>query len=242
MARVVDRANAALEGVPEETRDPRPDGTTVYSRPLPGRARMYVETDVPPVRITAQRLGALGSRLPEAPEERLAKYVARFKIHRQQMAQILEEGREELFEKLAEASRDPGLAARTLLNTLPELAAQGLPVGGLGDEQLEALHRAYGEGRFPREAIPIILGHLLTAGGTVEESIAAQGLGRADRREVQAVVDQLLREKAELVAERGEGALGPLMGLAMERLKGRAEGKLISEVLKERLRGRRKER
>ena len=34
------RANEALVGVPEETRDPLPDGTTKYSRPLPGAARM----------------------------------------------------------------------------------------------------------------------------------------------------------------------------------------------------------
>ena len=48
----VSRANEALEGVPEETRDPLPDGTTKYSRPLPGAARMYPETEVPPTLIT----------------------------------------------------------------------------------------------------------------------------------------------------------------------------------------------
>src|SRR5207249_2208227 len=47
---MVPRAAAAIEGVPPETREPRPDGTTVYSRPLPGKARMYPETDVPPIR------------------------------------------------------------------------------------------------------------------------------------------------------------------------------------------------
>ncbi|MFB6151759.1 MAG: Glu-tRNA(Gln) amidotransferase subunit GatE, partial [Haloarculaceae archaeon] len=44
-----DRAEAAIEGVPEETRDANDDGTTSYLRPLPGAARMYPETDVPPV-------------------------------------------------------------------------------------------------------------------------------------------------------------------------------------------------
>src|SRR5207247_6009425 len=38
------RAITALRGVPPETREPRPDGTTEYSRPLPGKARMYPET------------------------------------------------------------------------------------------------------------------------------------------------------------------------------------------------------
>ncbi|HOK27434.1 MAG TPA: Glu-tRNA(Gln) amidotransferase subunit GatE, partial [Methanomassiliicoccaceae archaeon] len=47
----VERANEALVGVPEETRDPQPDGSSTYSRPLPGAARMYPETDVPPIAV-----------------------------------------------------------------------------------------------------------------------------------------------------------------------------------------------
>src|SRR5437879_4447158 len=53
---MVPRAEAAIRGVPPETREPRPDGTSVYSRPLPGKARMYPETDVPPIRVTQERL------------------------------------------------------------------------------------------------------------------------------------------------------------------------------------------
>src|SRR5438128_1326815 len=47
---MVPRAAAAIEGVPPETREPRPDGTTVYSRPLPAQARMYPDTHRPPIR------------------------------------------------------------------------------------------------------------------------------------------------------------------------------------------------
>src|SRR5207245_4422763 len=58
------RAAAAIRGVPPETRDPRPDGTTAYSRPLPGKARMYPETDVPPIRVTAARLRQIRKHVP----------------------------------------------------------------------------------------------------------------------------------------------------------------------------------
>src|SRR5438034_1382984 len=73
---MVPRAAAAIEGVPPETREPRPDGTTVYSRPLPGKARMYPETDVPPIRVTRERLDRIREHLPERPdvtEARLAR-------------------------------------------------------------------------------------------------------------------------------------------------------------------------
>ncbi|MGD9962896.1 MAG: Glu-tRNA(Gln) amidotransferase subunit GatE, partial [Thermoplasmata archaeon] len=50
LVRAVDRANAGILGLSEETRDPLPDGQSVYSRPLPGKDRMYPETDVKPIR------------------------------------------------------------------------------------------------------------------------------------------------------------------------------------------------
>ena len=49
---VVERAKEALDGVPEETRGANPDGTTHFTRPRPGAARMYPETDIRPIRIT----------------------------------------------------------------------------------------------------------------------------------------------------------------------------------------------
>src|SRR2546428_585013 len=64
------RIRAALVAVPEETRDPRPDGSTVYSRLRPGKARMYPETDVPPIRVTDAWLERLRKELPEPPERR----------------------------------------------------------------------------------------------------------------------------------------------------------------------------
>jgi len=50
---VVDRAQQAIEGIPEETRDAGQDATSRYLRPLPGAARMY------PTRRWAGRTGGL---------------------------------------------------------------------------------------------------------------------------------------------------------------------------------------
>src|SRR5213594_2675074 len=69
------RAVAAIRGVPPETREPRPDGTTEYSRPLPGKARMYPETDVPPIRVTMERLRRIREHLPEKPDVTVARLV-----------------------------------------------------------------------------------------------------------------------------------------------------------------------
>ncbi len=236
--RVQDRARTALQGVPEETRDAKPDGTTTYSRPLPGSARMYPETDVPPIRVSPGWLDDLAGELPEPPAARVERLTEAFGVHRQQVQQLVDEGWDDLFEELAQRYGNAGVVARTFLNHFPELRAEGLDVDGVRKATLVALFDHLAEGRFAKEAIPAVLAETLRAGVSVEEAAERLGLTRMGREELEAAVDALLEEHEELLRERGEGALKPLMGLAMAELRGRAEGQLVNEVLRARLRAR----
>lgn len=66
----------ALDGVPNETRQPFPDGSTDFERILPGPDRMYPDTDSPPTRVTRERVARLRAALPPPPWEREARYAA----------------------------------------------------------------------------------------------------------------------------------------------------------------------
>ncbi|MEM0250195.1 MAG: Glu-tRNA(Gln) amidotransferase subunit GatE, partial [Desulfurococcaceae archaeon] len=70
---VAERASYALIGVPEETRAANPDGTTRYMRPRPGAARMYPETDIPPIIITQELLKNAEAYVPEHPDVKYKK-------------------------------------------------------------------------------------------------------------------------------------------------------------------------
>ena len=230
------RARTALQGVPPETRDPRPDGTTVYSRPLPGRARMYPETDVPPIRITTDWLDRLRATLPELPGPKIARLVREYGIHEQPARQLVDEGWDLEFEALARGHADAKLVSAVLLYDLTQVRREGLPVETLDVARLGGLFALLREGRFAKEAIPAILREMALRGvdaATAAESLGAQSLSRED---VEKEIEALLAAKRELLAERGEAAASALMGLAMERLRGRADGKVVSEVLRERLR------
>ena len=48
-------------------------------------------------------------------------------------------------------------------------------------------------------------------------------------------VDEILMDRADFVAERGLGAIGPLMGPVMGKLGGAADGKVVSEILKQKI-------
>jgi len=66
----------AVDGIPNETRQPFADGSTDFERILPGPDRMYPDTDSPPQAITRDRVERLRAPLPEPPWTREARYAA----------------------------------------------------------------------------------------------------------------------------------------------------------------------
>ena len=67
---VEERIRLAFEGVPNETRKAFEDGTTMFERVLPGRDRMYPDTDSQPIPVTPDMLERLGRGMPVDVAER----------------------------------------------------------------------------------------------------------------------------------------------------------------------------
>jgi len=61
------------------------------------------------------------------------------------------------------------------------------------------------------------------------------GFAPAETGAVEAAVDEVLFENADMIRERGMGAMGPLMGAVMGKLGGAADGKVVSSILKEKI-------
>ena len=73
---ILNRYADAIDGVPNETRQPFRDGSTDFERILPGPNRMYPDTDSPPIRVTTEQVEKLRAALPPAPWVREARYGA----------------------------------------------------------------------------------------------------------------------------------------------------------------------
>lgn len=67
---VEERCRLAFAGVPNETRKPLEDGTTVFERVLPGADRMYPDTDSKPIPLEEGHISELGKDLPVEVIER----------------------------------------------------------------------------------------------------------------------------------------------------------------------------
>jgi glutamyl-tRNA(Gln) amidotransferase subunit E len=234
---VTKRAREALRGVPEETRAANPDGTTRYMRPRPGAARMYPETDVPPIRLSKDYLEKLRVSLPEMPEKMMTRLMREHNLNRKLARQILDSEYAGLFEDVVQETRvSPTVVAVALTETLKALKRDGVPIENVRDKQLRELFGLLGPGQTTKEAIPDILTWLSRhEAATVREAIEGLGLTMLSEKDLFSIIDDLMRENRVLVEERGMGAFGVLMRMVMERVRGRAKAELVSETLKKRL-------
>ena len=228
-AAVADRAEQALEGVPEETRDANEDGTSSYLRPLPGAARMYPETDVYSV-----ALDEFDVESPELLDDRAERYTQEHGLDEDLAERVAHGRRMPLYESAVERGYDPGLVASTLEGTLVDLRRGDVPVENLDDEDLMRVFEMVADDEVAKEGVPELLRGI--AEGDEPEDVAEElGLDAAAREEVEKVVDGILEERADYIEEEGMGAMGGLMGVVMEEMRGKADGELVSDVLREKI-------
>jgi glutamyl-tRNA(Gln) amidotransferase subunit E len=235
---VLRRCRDALRGIPDETRAANPDGTTRYMRPRPGASRMYPETDVRPIVITKERLERLARSLPEMPEEKLKRFVEEYGLSKDLALLMINSYRLDLFERIVSEVPEvsPMIVATTLEYTWKSLKREGVPLEQVDETRLLEMFKALGKGLMAKEAIPDVLKAMAeNPNASLQEILEKLGLRALSLDEVRALVDRIIEENADVLKERGDRAFKVVMGRAMSVLRGKVDGKLVSEVVRERV-------
>ncbi|WP_435153096.1 Glu-tRNA(Gln) amidotransferase subunit GatE [Haladaptatus sp. DFWS20] len=229
IAAAAERAEVALEGVPEETRGAKEDGTSRYLRPLPGAARMYPETDVPPVDLDPTEV-----ETPELLTEKVERYQSEFSLGAGLAEQVAYGRRMPLFERAVETGADPTFVAGLLESTVTELRREDVPVENLTDDHFLGVIDLVTDGDLAKEGVNDVL-TLLAENPELspEEAVEEAGLAGVGEDEVREAVVTVVKRNEEQVEEEGMGAFSGLMGECMGQLRGKADGDLVSQVLRE---------
>ena len=234
---VVERAVMFLDGgVPEEVRRSLPDDTTEYMRPLPGSARMYPETDVPPLRVSSDDLHRIKEHLPEHPSEKQKRFIKEYQLHDEQIKQLLESGYEHDFERLVkEFPLLKNTIIRTFLNTFPELEHEGTPTDTIDEQVLSLVFSALSKDQFAKEAVPQVLKYLIQHQNiSLNDAVTQCGLQSTDQDAIVQCIRTIVSDRKEFIKKRGKTeSLGPLMGVVMKELRGKVDGKVISTILEQ---------
>ncbi|WP_094227358.1 Glu-tRNA(Gln) amidotransferase subunit GatE [Methanolobus psychrotolerans] len=239
MESVIARAKEALQGVPEETRRALPDGNNSYLRPLPGAARMYPETDVPQVNISAGYFASIEK--PELLTERAKRFESELGLHRELAEKMAYSTYLPLFEEIIQLIGDnqyvnATLVVRTLTGTLPELKRDGVETDKLEDSHFIEVFSLLAEGGVAKEAIDGLLRTIAVEPGmSAKDAASKMGFGNLDVSEVEEMVESVIMQRQDFVREKGLGAVGPLMGVVMAEVRGKVDGKILNEILKQKI-------
>lgn len=235
---VVERAREALAGVPEETRTANPDGTTTYMRPRPGAARMYPETDVPPVQISSERIKRIADNLPRMPEELAKELGSKYEIGPKLASQLVNSDYLGTFEGIVTNAKgvSPSFIATVLTESLRSLARERVQVENLRDSHLNEVFELVAEGKTAKESVLEILKWLSSnPNAGAEEALRALKLGMLTSEELGVIISKALESNRSLLSANGTKALGKMMNLVMGEVRGRADPKLVTELLRTRL-------
>jgi glutamyl-tRNA(Gln) amidotransferase subunit E len=251
------RARAAFHRIPGEVRNvvirkgSPEDGTTTAMRPLPSGARMYPETDIQVLHLDSKRWDKICSNLPMNREERKSR-LEKYDISSNQLDALLGGELDDLF---ISGVIDGGLstpvlpskawASILLDNSRSEIAKEAeIQESKVPWKLLALLVFAREEKIITREGI-IPIGKLYLTNSIpplfedqiswVSEIAELEGFSPANTDLVEQAVDSILIERDDFVRERGMAAVGPLMGMVMGKLGGSADGKLVSQMLLEKI-------
>ncbi len=219
---VYERALLAFDGVLEETRGAKENGETFYMRPLPGAARMYPETDIPPIAISKERIEKIKANLPETFEKRAKRFVDQYGLSKELANQIARSEYSELFEELCKKLRlSPKIIANTLTAIVKDLRRRGIEVD---IEKVIYVLELVDKGKLKKEGIEEAI-EKLCKGEKIELA------EKIDENYIRKLARKAIEERKEFVLKAKEKASRPLMGVLMKELRGKAEGKLVNQIL-----------
>ena len=230
---IINRINYALIGVPAETRLATPKGETIFLRPRPGASRMYPETDIPPICVTKKELENAKNNIPKPWDESIKELQKKYNLNLQLAEQIFDSEHLDLFEKISSKTKvNPTFVASILCSTLTNLERSGLNPHLLKEKEIERSFEYLGFGKITKESIEIIFENIMSGKSeSLEEAIEKTSIKRLESSELEEIIEKICKENMKIIINQKERSVGPLMGIVMRDLRGKASGEIINKLL-----------
>jgi Glu-tRNA(Gln) amidotransferase subunit E-like FAD-binding protein len=218
----------------EVTRDVRkaiPDGSTKFLRPLPGAARMYPETDIPPIEVPDSRLADIKKKLPRLISDKISELEGKGLAPDLAQNIVKDAGRLKLFQELSKLKNvKPTFLANTLVSYVKILLKEhkAADPARITSQDIKQVFSALDSGKITKDQVMELLADVALGRKLKTEGKAGKGFGEKDVRRI--VSDVIKKNPKALKTPRPEKAL---MGLVMKEVKGRAPGALVMKVLAE---------
>lgn len=224
---LIDRYKQLLVGPKEETRAASENGTTRYTRPLPGSARMYPETDIMPVSVKKEIVEGIKRQLPEPWTRKLARFKSKLRLSELLAKEILRSDYLELFEKIVKTKKvGPSIVANTFTSILKDLEKrENVKIENLTESHYTELFDYLAKKRIVKEAIPEILKYLAAKPGeTVGSTIKELELTAISMDELKRIIKDVISQP--------EMSFDKVVGIVMSKIRGRVDAQVVIKTVR----------
>ena len=220
-------------GIPIDTRLATQTGETKFLRPRPGAARMYPETDIPPIIVSEEEISEAKKSIPKSWDDSIKELNTKYKINPQLAEQIFDSRHIGLFEKIVEeVNINPTFVASVLCSTITNLERSGFDSDLLKNEEIIKSFQFLEDGKIAKESIEIVFEDIMSGKSqTVEEAMKSASIQSIDDNDLKRIIDDIIEKNEEIIKNQKERAIGPLMGIAMKELRGKVSGETINSFL-----------
>jgi aspartyl-tRNA(Asn)/glutamyl-tRNA(Gln) amidotransferase subunit B len=205
--------------------------------------RYFPEPDLLPVMVNKEWIEEIRMQLPELPEDRLKRFTTKFGIPRYD-SEVLTQTRElaDYYEELTKFTKDFKSASNWVMGDVlkvlneEKIKIKDFPVTPKNlAELINLINEGTISGKIAKEIFPIILKEKKTPLEVVKEKNLIQ---LSDRSEIEKIIDRVIDSNPSELKEYIEGkekVFAFFIGRVMRESKGKANPKVVNEVLGEKL-------
>ena len=185
---------------------------------------MYLETDIPLFKITDELVESIKNNLPELPDVKKERIIKEYNLSEDLASQLVKRLEADVFEEiLTDVEVDPTPVASLLAYDLREIKREGLDIDILTTRHLK-----------DKDSVTKLTTCVIQSPDEeIEITAKNNNLTLLSHEEVTQIIEDIVNKNEAMVKERQMGAMGPLMGMSMKELKGKADGSIVNRIVKE---------
>lgn len=205
--------------------------------------RYFPEPDLVSFTVSDEYIENIRKSLPELPDARKERYMKEFGLSSEDAVFMTnDKATADYFEAAVEAGADPKACVNWLMGEFAsQLSTDGIEIAKapVSAENLAALLKLISKGTISGKIAKKVFATMWKEGGNPEEIVKAQGLVQiSDTAELSKLVDEVVGKNPKAVEDFKAGkkkAVGALVGQIMKATKGKANPRVINELLNKKL-------
>ena len=205
--------------------------------------RYFPEPDLVPFTVSDEYIENIRKSLPELPDARKARYIKEFGLSDEDAVFMTnDKNTADYFEAAVAAGADPKATVNWLMGEFAsQLSTDGIEIAKapVTAENLAGLLQLISKSTISGKIAKKVFATMWKEGGKAEDIVKAQGLVQiSDTGALQELVDKVVSENPKAVEDFKAGkkkAVGALVGQIMKATKGKANPKVINELLNKKL-------